>query len=258
MDEPYIIRQRILGTEKVLGTFLNTGSAIAAEIAGRSGLDWCVVDFEHGMNDWGLILQQLMAIEGTGMAAFVRAPLIDAGIFKRALDFGAHGLMVPMVETAEDAAEAVSLMRYPPHGRRGVASNNRGAHYGAKMPDRLARAHTYTTFLAQIETARGLDNVEAIAAVDGVDVLFVGPTDLSVNLGCPGQMDHPDYLAAIGRIVAAARTHGKATGILLRSTDQIAPHFEMGFTVIASGSDGGAMAAAFADVVATGSAARNG
>ena len=236
------IRERALKGDPLIGTFLNTGSPILAEVAGRSGLDWCQIDMEHGSGSWEMLANQLMAIEGTGMAPVIRLPILEPVGFKRALDLGAHGLMIPNLNTPEEAKAAVSYSRYPPHGTRGVASMNRSAHYGAKFEERLATAHEHTLLIVQIESPQAVANASDIAAIDGVDVLFVGPLDLSVNMGIARQFDHPDFIEACEKVALAAKNHGKASGILAFSTDAIASAYQRGFNVVAVGSDGGMVA----------------
>ncbi len=237
------IRKRALKGDKLIGVFLNTGSAILTELAGRSGLDWCLLDMEHGSGSWDMLTHQLIALEGTGAAPIVRLPSIQPDYFKRALDLGAHGLMLPNLNTAEQARAAVTYSRFPPHGTRGVSSMNRGARYGTKLDERLDTAHENTLIIAQIESPMAVDNVDEIAAIDGIDVLFVGPMDLSVCMGIRRQFDHPDFVAATRKVVEAARTHRKACGILGFSPADVAKSYDQGFTFVAAGTDAGMVAA---------------
>ncbi len=236
------LRKRALAKERLIGTFLNTGSPLLAEVAGQSGLDWCQLDMEHGSGSWGMLAQQLMALEGTGAAPVVRVSSLNADYFKRALDLGVHGIMIPNISDAEEARAAVSYSRYPPHGTRGVAIMNRSARYGAKFAERLESAHENTLIVAQIESPTAIENVDAIAAVDGVDVLFIGPMDLSVSLGIPRQFDHPKYVEATKKTREAAARHGKACGILGFALDEIQTLYQQGYTFVAVGSDGGMVA----------------
>ena len=243
------IRKRALQGGKLLGSFLNSGSAILAELAGHSGLDWALLDMEHGSGSWGMLTHQLIALEGSNTAPVIRLPSSQADYFKRALDLGAHGLMVPNVNTADEARAAVSYSRYPPHGTRGVALLNRGAQYGAKFNERLESSHENTLIIAQIESPAAIENVDEIAAVDGVDVLFVGPMDLSICMGIPQQFDHPDYIAATEKVVEAAKKHNKASGILGFASPDIAKFYAKGFSFIAVGSDGGMVATGMKEIV---------
>ena len=183
-------RQKTLAGDKLIGTFLNTGSPTIAEMAGVAGLDWCLLDMEHGSGSWEMLAYQLMALSGTSTAPIVRLPSIESVYFKRALDLGAWGLMLPNVNTPEEARNAVNYSRYPPHGTRGVSSVNRGMQYGTRFEEQLETAHLSTLLIAQIESPMALANLEEIAGVDGIDALFVGPGDLSVSMGIPKQFDH--------------------------------------------------------------------
>lgn len=243
------LRKRALAGAKLVGTFVNTESVISAEMAGRSGLDWCLFDMEHGISGWETLLHQLIAVEGSRTGPIVRLPGLDPVYFKKALDLGAHGVMLPSLNTAGEAKQAVSFSRYPPHGVRGVAGMNRSAHFGKKLGERLETAHENTLVCIQIETKEALANVDAIAAVDGVDVLFVGPMDLSVSLGIARQFEHPDYKAACVKVVEAARSHGKASGVLLLDGKELAGSFDEGFTFIGVGSDGGMVAAGMSAIM---------
>jgi 4-hydroxy-2-oxoheptanedioate aldolase len=156
---------------------------------------------------------------------------------------GAGGIMVPYVNTVEEAKQAAAAMRYPPQGVRGVARSNRAAGFGQKFETYYAEANDQLLTVVQIETGEAVGQAEEIAGVEGVDVLFIGPLDLSVNLGIPGQSDHPDLRAAVSRVIAACRKAGKAAGILLGSVAQIAPTVADGFTFIAVGSDGALVSA---------------
>lgn len=250
------IRKRALNGDKLLGTFLNTGSPLLAEIASRSGMDWCQIDMEHGSGSWEALTHQLMAIEGSTAAPVIRIPSNNPDYFKRALDLGAHGIMIPNVNTAEEAQAAVSYSRYPPHGSRGVSILNRGAQFGAKFMERLETSHENVLVIAQIESPTALENVNDIADVDGVDVLFIGPMDLTVSLGIARAFDHPDFIEAKRKVVDAANRAGKACGILGFSPEDIAFHYDEGFNFIAVGSDGGMVANGMKALVAANKTAR--
>ena len=237
------LRERVLKREVLAGTWLNLGSNVTAEIAGRAGFDWLLVDLEHGSGDEAYLMGQLQAICATDAAAIVRIPWNEAPRVKRTLDLGPSGIMVPYVNTAEEARRAVAAMRYPPEGVRGAARFTRAAGFSMDFDRYFAEANANLLTVVQIETPQAVEQVEEIAAIEGVDVLFVGPLDLSVGLGIPGQNTHPDFRAALKRVSEAARRNSKAAGILLASADQIAPTVADGFTFVAVGSDGGMVAA---------------
>ena len=237
------VRQRVLNGDLLTGTFINLGSSLTTEMAGNSGFDWLLLDVEHGPGDHAQLVTQIQAAGATPAAPFVRIESNDPPRFKRVLDLGASGIMVPYVSTVAEAEQAVQSMRYPPKGIRGVAKLNRGSSFGFDFDDYFANSHEQLTTVVQIETAEAISQIQDIAAVDGVDVLFIGPLDLSVNLGIPQQFDHPTFLEARAKVAEAAKNAGKAVGILLLSPEQVADTVEAGFTFVALGSDGGLVAA---------------
>lgn len=243
-------RSRVLAREWLAGGWLNLGSPITAEVAGTLGFDWLLIDHEHGPGGEDTMLAQLQAASATAAVPIVRIAANESARYKRALDMGAHGVMTPYINTADEARAMVSAMRYPPRGHRGVAKFQRGAAFGGEFEDYFAHAHERLLAVAQIETPDAVANASAIAAVDGIDVLFVGPTDLSYNLGIPDQLDHPVFLHAVGNVVSAARAHGKAAGILVHAAPLIAKCREWGFTFVSLGSDGGAVRAGLAQNLA--------
>jgi 4-hydroxy-2-oxoheptanedioate aldolase len=236
-------RARVLAREWVIGTFVNLGSSVAAELAGLAGFDWVLLDHEHGPGGEDTMLHQLQAVAATPAVPIVRIAANEAPRFKRALDMGAHGIMVPYVSTVAEAQATVAAIRYPPRGRRGVAKVHRASGFGAGFEEYYLHAHEWIVNVVQIETAEAIAQIAGIAAVDGVDVLFVGPTDLTYNLGIRDQFDHPIFLEAVQGVVAAARTNGKAAGILVHNPALVAKCREMGFTFVALGSDSGAACA---------------
>jgi 4-hydroxy-2-oxoheptanedioate aldolase len=242
------IRERALSGETLGGTFLNLGSSLTAEIAGRAGMDWVTIDLEHGSGNRGELLHQLQALEGTGTAPVVRVPWNDSPTFKRMLDLGPSGIMVPLVNNREEAELAVRSMRYPPEGCRGAATYNRACGFGLGFDRYFGEANNNLLTVAQIETAEALSNLEDIASVEGLDVLFVGPLDLSLSLGIPRQFDHPRIDEALLKVVSVARDKGKAPGILAGNKKMLDRFQERGFTFLACGSDGSAVAERFAEI----------
>jgi 2-keto-3-deoxy-L-rhamnonate aldolase RhmA len=235
-------RARALAGEWLAGVFVNLGSPVAAEIAARVGFDWMLLDHEHGPGGEDALLHQLQAVAATPTVPIVRIATNETVRFKRALDLGAAGIMVPYVNTAAEARAAVSAMRYPPLGVRGVAKSARAAGFGQDFEAYFAHANSRLVTLAQIETPEAARNAAAIAAVDGIDVLFVGPVDFTTHLGVPGDFDDPRFAEARRAVVAAARGAGKAAGILVLAAAQIPVVRAEGFTVVTFGSDGGSIA----------------
>ena len=216
---------------------------MAAEIIGRAGYDWLLLDMEHGVLTESSLLSMLQATDATAATPVVRVEEGTRLRIGRVLDFGAPALMVPRVESAEEANRIVGWSRYPPSGVRGIALPTRGAGYGELSHADVPTAHENLTLMIQIEGRGALGDADSIAATDGVDVLFVGPTDLSHALGIPGDLDAPAYLQAIERVGKAARDHGKAAGVLLWNLDQLPRYRDLGYTLIAVGSDGAHLAA---------------
>jgi 2-keto-3-deoxy-L-rhamnonate aldolase RhmA len=234
---PTTLRERIHDGQTTFGAWLGLGSPLGAELLGRAGFDWLVVDLEHGAATESELLAHLTAIEVTGTAAIVRPQSGERLRIGRALDLGAAGIVVPRLDTADQAREAVTFLRYPPDGIRGVATRVRGAGLGVVGHAEVKRLNERVVGIIQIESVGGLRDADAIAAIDGVDVLFVGPADLTHSLGIPGQFGHEDYLGALDRVVAACRAHGKAAGILVYDTAVVPRLLEIGFTFVGIGSD---------------------
>jgi 4-hydroxy-2-oxoheptanedioate aldolase len=235
------LRERLLNKELLIGTFLNLGSSVTAEIAGNAGFDWVLIDLEHGAGNRQELLYQLQAIESTPAVPFVRIAWNDPVMFKQVLDLGASGIMVPYIQTVQEAERAVAAMRYPPAGIRGVAVMNRACGFGPGFNDYFQSASSRLVTILQIESAEAIKNIDQIAAVDGADVLFVGPMDLSVGLGVPQQWNHPTMRSALAKVVNACQKSGKAAGIILMNEDQIEQAFADGFTVLSYSSDSAAV-----------------
>ena len=231
MKLPPDFRKRVLAREWLAGTFLNLGSPMTVEIAGLAGFDWVLIDHEHGPGGEDTLLHQLHAAAATPTFPVVRIAHNETPRFKRALDMGAFGVMVPYVSTAAETRAAVQAMRYPPHGIRGVAKFNRGAGFGADFEDYYAHAHERLLTVIQIETPEAIRNIDEIAAIDGADVLFVGPTDLSYNMGIRDQLESPLFTEALRKVSDAAKKHGKAAGILVHNNALVPKVRDLGYTL---------------------------
>ena len=232
------IRRRILDGDTLFGAWADLASPLATEITGRAGYDWLIADLEHGAPTEADLLAVLLAAEASGAAAFVRPQSGERLRIGRALDLGAAGIMVPRLDTAAQAAEAVTFLRYPPDGVRGVALRTRGARLGTVGHDEVGTLNAGIVGIVQVESPSAVREADAIAAIDGVDVLFVGPADLSHSLGIPGQFGNATYLAALDTVLAACRRHGKAPGILLYDHASFGPHLDRGFRFVGVGSEG--------------------
>ena len=212
-------RERLARAETLVGSFVNLSSPIVTEIMGMAGFDWLVLDLEHGAGDEAGLLPQLQALRGSGTASIVRVEAIDLPRFMHALDIGADGVLVPRLRSVEDAQRCVDYCRYS--GSRGVARYNRSWHWGGRSRT-LDEVDEAVVCAVQIETREALEAVDGIAAVDGVDVLFVGPVDLGNALGIEGPPDTPELLAAASSVAAAAEAHGKTAGVLVGNFDSAA------------------------------------
>lgn len=232
------LHARLRAGETLFGTFVGLGSPVATELLARAGFDWLIIDLEHGAGTEGELLANLHAVGATPTAGLVRPQSGERLRIGRALDLGAHGIMVPRVDLPEQAREAISFMRYPPDGTRGLALSTRGAGLGELGHTEVQAINARILGIIQIESPSAVEHAAEIAAIDGVDVLFVGPTDLSHSLGIPGRFTDPVYLEALTRVAAAAEAAGKAAGILLRDASVSARHRELGFRFIGLGSDG--------------------
>ena len=231
------LRRRIQAGETLIGVWASLGSPGSAEILGPSGVDWVVVDMEHGNTTESELLAHLTAIELTGTSALVRPQSGERLRIGRALDMGAEGVVIPRLDTHEQVVEAVTFLRYPPTGQRGVALLTRGARLGTVNHAGVAALNDDIVGIIQIESPSALAAADEFAATDGVDVLFVGPADLSHSLGVPGQFSSPVYQDALRKVVAACRAHGKAPGILLYDHASFKPHLDLGYTIVGIGAD---------------------
>jgi 2-keto-3-deoxy-L-rhamnonate aldolase RhmA len=218
-------------------------------ICSGAGAEFILYDMEHSGVGFETMKAQFACCRGLDLVPFVRVPAGDYHFIARALDIGAMGIMVPMVETAEQARAIVDCTRYPPKGRRGAAFNV-AAHddySGGAETDKIAQANARTMVIALVETARGIENVQAIAAVEGVDVVWLGHYDLTNFLGIPGEFDNPKFHEAVDRLVEACQAHGKTPGFLA-GNDKWARDFRArGFRMIAYGVDAMLMQTALAD-----------
>lgn len=237
------LRERFLAGEPTIGTFLGLGSVTAAEVCAAAGLDWVLVDLEHGGGDESQVGQIAAAAGAYGAATLVRVEQPERIRIGRVLDAGATGVMFPRISSAAEAAEARRHQLYPPEGDRGVASYNRAARWTLDTPA-LDSSNEKAIGIVQIETRGAVDELDAIAATDGADVLFVGPQDLSYALGVPRQFDAPVFQETLDRVVEACRRHGKVAGILANDRAAGERYFERGFGFVAIGSDATLLAAA--------------
>jgi 2-keto-3-deoxy-L-rhamnonate aldolase RhmA len=210
------LKRALQAGETQIGIWSSLASHITVEIIAGAGFDWVLLDTEHAPNELTMVHRQLQAVAAAGQqaaSAVVRPAWNDAVIFKRLLDVGVQSFLVPYVQTAEEAERAVAATRYPPEGVRGVAVNTRASLYG-RAKDYYRSTHEEICLFLQIETHTALDNLEAIAAVDGVDAVFIGPADLAASMGHLGNTQHPEVQAAIDAGFAKLKAMGKPAGYL--------------------------------------------
>lgn len=232
-------RQRVLAGDTVTGAMIfEFFSPGLPQVLVNAGCDFVLYDMEHTGASFETIKAQVGWCAGLALTPLVRVPRGDYHFLARALDIGCHGVMVPMVESAEEAKAIVACTHYPPRGRRGAAFGF--MHDGYTSGDPVAKmkaSDARTLVICQIETAKGLDNVESIAAVEGVDVLLLGHFDLTNFMGIPGQFENPSYLAALDRIVAAGRKNKKGLGCLAGDPAWAARYRKIGFNMVCAGTD---------------------
>lgn len=222
-------------TAVTYGTFLGLASPLSAEIAALAGFDWVLLDLEHGASSESEIGSTVVASRAYGIDAYVRVESTARIRIGRALDAGAAGVMVPQIQSLADVKEVLSYMSYPPHGVRGVATYNRSAAWGKDLS--AINSGRSAKCIIQIESLGALADVDQIAALAGVDVLFVGPLDLSFALGIPRDFTHPKFIEATEKVIAAAKAQRKVAGILAVDAQSAAALRDRGFGFIAIGSD---------------------
>lgn len=224
-----------------IGLWHGLSSHIAAEIIAGSGFDWVLLDTEHSPSDATMVLTHLQAMSEGTASAVVRPAWNDAVMIKRLLDVGVQSFLIPFVQNADEARAAVAATRYPPQGIRGIASTMRANRYG-RIKNYVTRANEQMCVIVQIETPASLDNIEAIAAVEGVDGLFIGPSDLAGGLGHAGDNAHPEVRAAIESAVARICAAGKIAGILAPIEADARQWLERGCRFVAVGNDAALLA----------------
>ena len=233
---PNQFRRELIAGKKLIGCWCSLGNPVTTEILGLAGFDWLLLDGEHAPNDVLSFIPQLMALKDSPSAPVVRPPWNDTVVIKRLLDAGFYNFLIPFVESAEDARRAVAATRYPPEGVRGVSVAQRNNRYGT-VKDYFATINDNIAVMVQIESRAGVDAIDDICAVAGVDGIFIGPSDLAAGFGHLGNARHADVQAVMGRIFARAKAHGKPVGILAPDEKDARAYMEMGASFVAVGSD---------------------
>lgn len=233
---PNQFRQDLIARKKLIGCWCSLGSPITTEVMGLAGFDWLLLDGEHAPNDVLSFIPQLMALKDSASAPVVRPPWNDAVIIKRLLDAGFYNFLIPFVESADDARRAVAATRHPPQGVRGVSVSHRSNRYGT-VPEYFEVINDNISVIAQIESRKAVAAIDEICAVEGVDCVFIGPSDLAAGYGYLGNPLHPEVQQAMQKIIASAKEHGKPAGILAPVEADARRYLEMGVTFVAVGSD---------------------
>jgi len=242
MDHPRnAFKHAIAKGQLQIGLWCSLCSNITAEIVAHSGYDWLLLDTEHSPNEVPDLLSQLQAIQSGTASAIVRPAWNDMVLIKRYLDIGAQTLLLPFVQTPEEARAAVAATRYPPGGIRGITGSGRASRYG-RVKDYLKNASNEICVLVQVETKSALDQIEKIASVEGIDGVFIGPNDLSASFGHLGNWGHTDVQAALKDAVVRLKKIGKPAGILTGNEEEARRYIDWGYRFVAVGADVGLLA----------------
>lgn len=223
--------------QPLIGAWICSGSEAAAEIIASAGFGWTLIDGEHAPYSLETILSLLRATDAYGLSRVVRVPVNNTALIKQYLDLGAQNLMVPMIDTAEEAEAAAAAMHYPPRGVRGVGSALARSSRWNGVENYLANASDTVSLTVQIESATAVENVEEIVAVEGVDNIFVGPSDLAASMGLLGQQTHPDVLEAVNHTFEVVRASGKKVGVNAFNLEQAQKYIASGASFALVGAD---------------------
>lgn len=238
MDMPKnLFKQRLLQAEWQVGLFIGLTSSYSMEILAGAGFDWLVIDAEHSPNTPASVLAQLQAAAPYPVQLLVRPMSHDPALIKQYLDAGAQSLLMPLVESAAQAEDLVRAVRYPPEGIRGVAASMARAARWNGIKDYVRHANAETCLVVQVETRQGLENLDAILGVSGVDAVFIGPADLAASLGHIGEAGHPEVRAAIEDALRRIASAGKAAGVFVTDPTLALHYRRCGASFIAVGGD---------------------
>lgn len=235
IDNP--VKRALKSGRPTVGAWLHLCNPLAAEIMADAGFEWLLIDMEHGAGDLQTLLGQLHAIQGSGAVSIVRVQWNDPAVIKRVLDLGVQGVMIPWVSGRAECEAAVRACKYPPLGIRGLAGSHRAAGFGRLAAEYWKRANDEILVVVQIETPQAVREIDAMLAVPGVDVAFIGPADLSAALGHVGNPGHPDVAAAIATVEKAARNAGVALATISRSWEEARALYARGYQMVTVASD---------------------
>lgn len=243
------LRDKLYKKELCLGTWVFIPSPDIIEIIGLAGFDFVVIDMEHSAITLQDAVSMMRAAESRGVSPLIRVPCMDETFIKRALDSGAHGIQLPHVETDKELAEAIHYTKYYPHGNRGMATTTRGGGYTLKnIKEHTVRDNQSIMVIASVESKEGLDNLEEIIKVPGVDVIYIGPYDLSQSLGIPGQVDDPEVLSTMEWAISKIRNGGKFAGSFAENTSRARQLKGMGVTYLSCEADGSLIHTAYENI----------
>lgn len=246
------VKAKLRAGHPVAGPIISEARSIGTvKLMAREGFDFLFLDMEHALYDWETILTLVQTALLTGIVPIVRVTDLSYQLVARALDTGARGVIIPRVETAAQVADAVSFAKYPPLGRRGAGGDGRAGYERLSAAEVVEISNAETTVVVQVETQTGLDNLDAMAQVPGVDVICVGPQDLSISLGVTGDFAHPDFVAALRHVVEVCDRHGVASGMVEREATDLRRWYEMGMRFLCCGTDAYFLAKGAAESVAT-------
>ena len=241
-------RKNLIARKSQTGIWLDLANPYSAEMAAIAGFDWLLLDAEHAPNDLNSLLAQLQAVAAYPAHVVVRPPSADPITLKQYLDIGVQNLLIPMVDTSEEAAALVRAIHYPPHGIRGVGHILARATGWGTQTDYLENADKNISLMVQVETTTGVDNIDEIAMTDGVDGVFIGPADLAASMGHPGDTGHPQVVATINHCIDRILAAGKAPGIISTDESEARAHLERGCCFVGVGADTVLLMTAFCDL----------
>jgi len=243
-------KQKMKAGGKTVGAWCQICSPYTAEIMAREGFDFLAIDLEHAPTDTAILLELVRAMDGTGVQPFVRAPWNDFVAIKKILDTGVSGVVVPYVNTKEEAEAVVKACKYPPEGIRGMSGSPRAAGYGRSPMEYLKRANAEIMVITQVETATAVENIDAILTVDDLDGVFIGPMDLATSMGHFGDATQPKVQAAIATVEQKTLAAGKVLGTVAGTWEQAKAKYDKGYQMIMVMADGTTVAKAAAEKVA--------
>jgi len=244
------VKRMLKEGKKTAGGWLHICSPFTAEILSRAGFDWLMIDMEHGPGDILMLIAQLQAMNGSGVVPLVRPPWNDFVVIKRILDAGPYGVLIPYVNTKADAEAAVLACRYPPEGIRGVAGTTRAAGFGKNPKEYLTKANDEILIMVLIETFQAISNLDQIMDVPGVDVIFIGPTDLATSMGYLGEPNHPEVQSAIAAIESKVLKAKGVLGTVAASWEQARDLYQRGYQMVSLVHDGASLGKLATEMVA--------